>query len=95
VLLGGRPQPGGQHVNRTKSAIRATHVPTGISVVAGGERSQHLNKRIATALLLRRLADRERRVEQSERQSRWRQHDDLERGNAVRVFEGPELEERK
>jgi len=51
--------------------------------------------RIATALLLRRLADREHRAEQAEKQSRWRQHDDLERGNAVRVFEGPELEERK
>ncbi len=87
--------PGGQHVNRTESAVRATHVPTGISVVASGERSQHMNKRIATALLLRRLADREHRVEQVEKQSRWRQHDDLERGNAVRVFVGPELEERK
>ena len=40
--------------------------------------------RIAEALLLRRLADREHRAEQAEKQSRWRQHDDLERGNAVR-----------
>lgn len=45
--------PGGQHQNTTESAVRATHMPTGLSVVARDERSQHRNK----ALALRRLAE--------------------------------------
>ena len=47
---------GGQHVNKVSSAIRATHIPTGIAVVSMDSRSQHQNKKLATDRLLQKLA---------------------------------------
>jgi peptide chain release factor 2 len=50
--------PGGQHVNKTESAVRLTHLPTGLVVSAQQERSQHMNK----ALCLRKLREAVRRL---------------------------------
>ena len=47
---------GGQHVNTTDSAVRATHVATGTTVRVESERSQHANKRLARVLLMQKLA---------------------------------------
>jgi len=85
---------GGQHVNTTDSAVRATHLATGISVKVQNERSQHANKRIALLLLAKHLADLGEQASSTARAQRRLQHHQLERGNATRSFHGPDFTER-
>lgn len=80
--------PGGQHVNRTESAVRVTHLPTGLSAIAQEERSQHLNRRLALARLANLFAERAETKTLEDNTTRWRQHTSLIRGNPVRIYRG-------
>jgi len=80
--------PGGQHQNRTDSAVRATHRPTGISVVARDERSQHRNKALAVERLRALIAAVHERERNAAQFQQWLVRIAVERGNPVRIYEG-------
>lgn len=80
---------GGQHVNKTESAIRAVHLPSGVSVRVESERSQHANKKRARQLLAARLAEMSAQETARHKAENHRRHSEIERGNPRRVFRGP------
>ncbi|MFV3367771.1 peptide chain release factor H [Pseudomonas sp. NY15435] len=84
--------PGGQHVNTTDSAVRATHVASGLSVKVQSERSQHANKRLALLLIARKLEERTKQASSELRAERRLVHHHLQRGNPRRVFRGDRFE---
>ena len=81
--------PGGQHVNQTESAVRAVHIPTGMSVVASDQRSQWQNKKLATERLLLKLASWSIEQAMIQAQANWSNHNCLQRGNPVKVIQEP------
>lgn len=80
--------PGGQHVNKTDSAVRATHRPTGLVATAQEQRSQHANRRLARMKLAIMLEERRGQANDGAKRLQWQAHQDLERGNAVRIYSG-------
>ena len=80
--------PGGQHVNTTESAVRAVHIPTGLTAMARDERSQNANRKRALERLSILLARHEQRQLAKAQKQRWDAHNELVRGNPVRVYEG-------
>lgn len=77
---------GGQHVNKTSSAVRLTHMPTGIIVACQNERSQHKNRAVAMKILKARLYDLEKREKEKEMEDIIGDKKDIAWGSQIRSY---------
>jgi len=77
---------GGQHVNKTSSAIRITHFPTGIVVTCQNERSQHQNKDLAMRVLRARIVKYEEEKRDREDAAKMPERKSIEWGNQIRSY---------
>lgn len=80
--------PGGQHVNKTNSAVRITHLPTGIQVRVESDRSQHRNRQLAMERLQILLTKGCTEDDKAQERLRWLNHYQVKRGSPSRVFHG-------
>ena len=77
---------GGQHVNKTESAVRITHRPTGTVVQCQNERSQHKNKRMAMKILKSRLMEMKQEAQAEKLEELRGEHKEIAWGNQIRSY---------
>ena len=77
---------GGQHVNKTESAVRLTHIPTGLAVVVQAERSQHKNRAAAWNMLRARLYERELKKREEKAAADQAAKTDIGWGHQIRSY---------
>ena len=77
---------GGQHVNKTDSAVRVTHLPTGIVVQCQHDRSQHKNRANAMKMLQSRLYEIEMQKRESDKQDNYEEKSDIGWGHQIRSY---------
>ena len=78
--------PGGQHVNKTSSAVRLIHLPTGIAVACQSERSQHKNRAMAMKMLRARLARIQEERREAEQAAKYNQMPKVGFGSQIRNY---------
>ncbi len=77
---------GGQHINKTSSAVRLTHLPTGIAVTCQNERSQHRNRELAWKVLRARMYELEEEKRRKEREKLENTKSDVSWGHQIRSY---------